>query len=67
MLGDVNTGQLMRLARRTDNDMGVPLMRQAVLPPLVVSSVRGARAFCSRLEVEMEVGTDASHQDVLLE
>ena len=67
VFGDFNTGQLMRLLRRGDADMGVALLRQAVLPPLVVSSVRGARAFCSRLEVEMEVGTAASHQDVLLE
>ena len=67
ILGDFNTGQLMRLVRASDNDIGVPLMRQAVLPPLAVSSVRGARSFCARLEVEMEVGTGASHQDVTLD
>jgi len=33
------------------------VIRQATLPPLAVSSVRGARAFCARVEIEMEVGS----------
>ena len=67
VFGDFNTGQLMQLARRTGADLGVPLVRQGVLPPITATTAPGVRVFCARVEVEMEVGTDASHDDVLLE
>ena len=59
-------GQLYTLAMAGD-DAGVAVIRQATLPPLVVSSVRGARAFCSRAEIEMEVGGAQTPGPVLLQ
>jgi hypothetical protein len=65
LFGDRASGQLYTLAMQA-NDAGVAVIRQATLPPLVVSSVRGARAFCSRVEVEMEVGGTQTPGPVLL-
>jgi hypothetical protein len=45
-------------------DAGVPIMRQAILPPDWAGT---RRAFCSRLEVEMESGGDLSPGDVTLD
>jgi hypothetical protein len=46
----------------TDN--GVPIIRQATLPPLYVD---GHRVFCARVEVEMEVGQIPVIGDVILD
>jgi hypothetical protein len=56
LFGDRSTGQIYTIAM-WPVDAGVTVIRQATLPPITVSSVRGARAFCSRAEVEMEVGS----------
>ncbi len=61
LLGDFNTGALYTPASFEPDDAS---LRQVTLPPLWAGT---KRAFCSRLEVEMEVGTTASHGDVLLE
>jgi len=45
-------------------DNGVPIMRHAILPPDWAGT---RRAFCSRLEVEMESGGDLSPGDVTLD
>ena len=53
------TGAMYRLDPNGGTDAGVPMIRQATLPPLFAD---GHRTFCARAEVEMEVGTstDAS-------
>ena len=53
------TGRMYRLDPLGATDNGVPMIRQATLPPLYVD---GHRVFCARAAVEMEVGTstDAS-------
>ena len=45
-------------------DMGVAVKRQVVLPPLYAGT---KRAFCARLEIEMEIGTVHSPDTILLE
>jgi hypothetical protein len=53
------TGAMYRLDPNGGTDAGVPMIRQATLPPLFAD---GHRTFCARAEIEMEVGaaTDAS-------
>ncbi len=55
--GDADGWMYLLTDGPTDN--GVPILRQATLPPLFAD---GHRTFCARVEVEMEVGTstDAS-------
>jgi hypothetical protein len=55
LYGDRSSGWLYTLARGA-NDANINVIRQATLPPIHVTSVEGARAFCYRAEVEMEVG-----------
>ena len=52
LFGDRTTGQLYTLFMQA-TDAGVIVIRQAVLPPLWAKT---RRAFCSRIEIEMEVG-----------
>ena len=61
--GDRASGMLYGLSMQA-TDAGVTVLRQATLPPLWANT---NRAFCSRLEVEMEVGGPAASGDVLLE
>jgi len=52
LFGDRVSGQLYTIAMQAA-DAGVTVIRQAVLPPLWAKT---RRAFCSRIEIEMEVG-----------
>ena len=52
LFGDRVSGQLYTLGMQAA-DAGVTVIRQAVLPPLWAKT---RRAFCARVEVEMEVG-----------
>jgi hypothetical protein len=54
IFGDSLSGSLMTTGVGYPVDMGVPQTRIAVLPPLWGGT---RRAFCARLEIEMEVGT----------
>jgi hypothetical protein len=63
LLGDRTTGTLYTLDM-TPADAGVVIIRQATLPPLWAST---NRAFCGRVEVEMECGGANSPGNVLLE
>jgi hypothetical protein len=66
LIGDdnVGTGRLLQADPYIGTDMGVAVKRQVVLPPLYAGT---NRAFCSRLEIEMEVGTVHSPDSILLE
>lgn len=63
LFGDRVTGQLYTLGMQAD-DAGVAVLRQATLPPLWAAT---RRAFCHRVEVEMEVGGAQTPGDVVLE
>ena len=58
------SGQMWLGSMPGTTDAGVPIMRQAILPPDWAGT---RRAFCSRLEVEMESGGDLSPGDVTLD
>lgn len=64
LLGDSTGPNLYTLDPTSGLENGVAVIRQAVLPPLWGGT---SRAFCNRLEVEMEVGSASSPGDVLLE
>ena len=64
IIGDSAAGRLLVAEPLLSTDMGVAVRRQVVLPPLYAGT---RRAFCSRLEVEMEVGTEATPPEVVLE
>lgn len=64
LLGDGLSGALMRADASSYTDMGVAVLRQVVLPPLYPAT---RRAFCARLEIEMEVGTPHTPDSILLE
>jgi hypothetical protein len=63
-IGDSAAGRLMVAEPLLSTDMGVAVRRQVVLPPLYDV---GKRVYCSRLEVEMEVGGDRTPGDIVLE
>jgi hypothetical protein len=65
LLGDSLSGRLFLPIRNepTDGD-GYNVIRQAILPPLWANT---RRAFCARLEVEMEVGAQSPTGDVTLD
>jgi hypothetical protein len=63
LLGDRTTGMLYTLDM-LPNDAGVLTIRQATLPPLWAGTYR---AFCARVEIEMECGGAESPGPVLLE
>lgn len=54
VLGSAADGRLYTMSDNFHTDDGVPIRREAVLPPLVAD---GARQFMARLEVEMDVGS----------
>jgi hypothetical protein len=64
IIGDATAGRLLAADPNLSTDMGVAVQRQVVLPPLYAGT---RRAFCARLEVEMEVGTAHSPDSILLE
>jgi hypothetical protein len=64
LIGDSMSGTIWRLDTTVPTDAGVPIMRQATMPPLYAGT---HRAFCARLEVEMETGQAGAANDVLLE
>ena len=63
LFGDRVTGWLYTLAEGAD-DINLIVIRQATFPPLWAAT---RRAFCARLEVEMEVGGVNAFGTVLLE
>jgi hypothetical protein len=63
LLGDRISGQLYTLGMQT-MDAGVAVIRQATLPPLWANT---RRAFCARVEIEMEAGGANTPGPVLLE
>jgi hypothetical protein len=64
VIGDNAVGRLLQADQYLSTDMGVEPRRQVVLPPLYGGT---RRAFCARLEVEMEVGTVHSPPNVVLD
>jgi hypothetical protein len=63
LYGDRSSGQLYTLGMQA-TDAGVAVLRQATLPPLWAET---RRAFCARVEVEMEVGGASTPGNLLLE
>jgi hypothetical protein len=64
LIGDAAAGRLLHADQYLSTDLGVEPRRQVVLPPLYAGT---KRAFCARLEVEMEVGTVHSPPNVMLD
>jgi hypothetical protein len=64
IIGDAVAGRLLVADPNLSTDMDVAVRRQVVLPPLYAGT---KRAFCSRLEVEMEVGSVHTPGDITLE
>lgn len=62
--GDSTLGQAFVPSSSATTDAGGAVLRQAVLPPLWAHSYR---AFCNRLEIEMDVGTAKAAGDITLE
>jgi hypothetical protein len=62
--GDSLSGTLMAPQLYASTDMGVPLLRRLITPPLRAGTTR---AFCPRVEIEMECGGPYSPVDVTLE
>jgi hypothetical protein len=63
LLGDRTTGALYYLVM-APTDAGITIIRQATLPPLWADT---KRAFCARIEIEMESGGAQSPGPVLLQ
>jgi hypothetical protein len=63
LFGDRTSGELYTLGMQA-TDAGVTVIRQATLPPLWANT---NRAFCARVEIEMEVGGANTPGPVLLE
>jgi hypothetical protein len=64
LFGDAAAGRILAAVPDGSTDMGVAVRRAMVLPPLYAGT---KRAFCARLEIEMEVGTAHSPDSILLE
>jgi hypothetical protein len=64
IIGDAVAGRLLVADPNLSTDMDVAVRRQVVLPPLYAGT---KRAFCSRLEVEMAVGSVHTPGDITLE
>lgn len=64
LLGDYFSGTVYEPKIQLPTDNGVPVFRQAVCPPIWAGT---NRAFCSRVELEMEVGGALSPGTVTLE
>jgi hypothetical protein len=63
LFGDSLSGRLFFLEPDIGTDDGVEVLRQFTLPPLFATT---RRAFCSRLEVEMETGGVASPREIFV-
>ena len=63
LFGDSLSGSLFFADPNSGTEDGVQVLRQFVLPPLWAGT---NRAFCSRLEVEMETGGPASPGEIFL-
>jgi hypothetical protein len=63
IFADSLSGQLL-IAQESGDELGGLVARSLITPPLWAGT---RRAFCSRLEVEMEVGTSHSPGDVVLD
>jgi hypothetical protein len=63
VFGDSLSGKLFYGNPNIGTEAGVQVLRQFTLPPIWGGT---HRAFCSRLEVEMEVGGEASPQECYL-
>lgn len=64
LFGDGTSGNLCYFDASIATDCGVEVKRQVVLPPIYPGT---RRAFCARLEIEMEVGTFRTPETILLE
>jgi hypothetical protein len=64
LFGDRNSANLYRLLPGLATDNDVPILRQMTFPPIWANT---HRAFCHRVEIEMEVGTVNSPAAVLLD
>ena len=63
MIGDATAGRVLT-AHNVSTDVGIAVRREVVLPPLYDV---GKRVFCSRLEIEMEIGSVDTPGDIVLE
>jgi len=63
-VGDKTAGNVYLADPVVTTDAGVAVLHQAVLPPIWAGT---RRAFCSRLEIEMEVGTARSTSALALD
>jgi len=64
LFGDNLSGKVFEATPRLETDDGIPLIRQFISPPLWAMT---RRAFCARLELEMETGRAYTPGDVRLE
>jgi hypothetical protein len=64
IFGDSLTGTLMAPVVDLSSDMGVPLLRRVITPPIWAGTVR---AFNPRFEIEMECGGTFSPGDITLD
>lgn len=64
LLGDYASGVIWQADQSIGTENGIPTLRQITLPPLW-SGTR--RAYCNRLEIEMEVGGDAPPTSMTLD
>lgn len=64
IFGDSIAGVLLLADPNVSTDRGIAVTRQVVLPPLYAGT---NRAFCARLEIEMEVGGSYSPSDIVLD
>lgn len=64
VFGDRNSPNLYRLLPGQATNNGTPILRQITFPPLYAGT---NRAFCNRVEIEMEVGTANSPTSIVLD
>ena len=63
-IGDRTTGSVYLADTTVPTDAGIEVLHQAVMPPLYAGTYR---AFCARLEIEMESGGLLAPGDVTLD
>jgi len=63
LLGDYQTGQIWEADPFSNHDADIVMLRSLTLPPLWAGT---ARAFCARVEVEMETGALGNPSEVFL-
>lgn len=64
LFGDYQSGTIWQAIPSIGSEGGVEALRQVILPPLYGGT---HRAFCNRVEIEMEVGGDDPPTSILLE